>query len=120
MSVRAEIKRLHSPDVHDLARYVPECPEQFGFLLQIIVGPKGQPGEESFDVVVCTTKWLDEQLDAGSFVIGRHYLFTKEYDHERLNRFLAEYVAQCTGDTWEEVAVKIGRLGRWEFEDYVA
>jgi hypothetical protein len=27
-------------------------------------------------------------------------------------------VANCEGDTWQQVALKVGRLGHWEFEDY--
>ena len=51
MTVHAEIRRLHSPDVADLTTYVPQDPHDFGFLLQIMAGPVGREGEESFDVM---------------------------------------------------------------------
>jgi len=118
MSVRAEIKRLHSPDVPNLKAYVPEDAGNFGFLLQIMVGPIGGAGEESFDVVVCSTRWVGEHLGPEGILVGRHYLVVDSYDYRRLEGFLRRYVDQCSGSTWEQVAMKLGRLGKWEFEDY--
>ncbi|MHB8793345.1 MAG: Imm8 family immunity protein [Thermoleophilia bacterium] len=50
--------------------------------------------------------------------MGRHYLIMLNYNLERLKNFIVSYVESCTGDTWQEVAEKLGRLGKWEFEDY--
>jgi hypothetical protein len=27
-------------------------------------------------------------------------------------------VERCSGATWQEIAVKVSRIGYWEFEDY--
>ena len=118
MSVRAKIKRLHSPDVPNVETYVPEDPRDFGFLLQIMVGPGGGEGEESFDVVVCSARWISHHLGPEGILVGRHYLVVDSYDYPRLEGFLRRYVDQCSGSTWEEVAFRLGRLGKWEFEDY--
>ena len=118
MSVRAEIKRLHSPDVPNLMTYVPEDAGDFGFLLQIMAGPVGRGGEESFDVVVCTAGWISHHLGTDGILVGRHYLVVDSYDYGTLEGFLRRYVDQCSGSTWEEVAIRLGRLGKWEFEDY--
>jgi len=118
--MRAELKRLHSPDVENLESYVPNQINNFGFLLQVMAGPKNAPGEESFDVVVCTPDWLKRQYKSSDVVVGRHYLIVFEYDYGRLRRFLQEYCEQCFGETWPEVANKLNRLGKWEFEDYQA
>jgi hypothetical protein len=118
MSVRAEIKRLHSPDVPNLMTYVPEDPGDFAFLLQITAGPVGVDGEESFDVVVCTARWISHHLGPERILVGRHYLVVDSYDYRRLEGFLRRYVGQCLGNTWEEVAIRLARLGKWEFEDY--
>ena len=105
MSVRAEIKRLHSPDVPNLTTYVPEDPTNFGFLLQIMAGPDGADGEESFDVVVCTGSWINRHLGPEGILVGRHYLVVVSYDYQRLEGFLRRYVDHCSGDTWQEVAI---------------
>jgi Immunity protein 8 len=83
-----------------------------------MVGPVGEKGEESFDVVVCTPQWLDETLADEDLLIGRHRLIVKEYSFPRIEQFIRNYVNAWSGDSWEEIGAKVGRLGKWEFEDY--
>jgi hypothetical protein len=116
--MRAELKRLHSPDIENLRDYLPKDQHNFGFLLQLIAGPLSEPGEESFDVFVCTPEWIELHHPPTEIVIGRHILIVFEYDFDRLFRFLQEYFSRCSGSTWQEIAVKLSRLGKWEFEDY--
>jgi hypothetical protein len=116
--ITAELKRLHSPDVMDLRQYVPDDRNNFGFLLQIMAAPKGEAGEESFDVVVCTPTWLIENLGEDGILIGRHHLVIDRYDYSKLQKYIASYCSKCTGATWSEAAIRLGRLGKWEFEDY--
>lgn len=116
--IRAQLKRLHSPGVQNLAAYMPDIGDRFGFLLQVLAGPEDSEGEESFDVLVCTPEWLKQGQGHDSMIIGRHYLIVFEYDYERLHSFISRYCADCSGATWREIAEKLGRLGKWEFEDY--
>lgn len=53
-TVKAILKGVVSPDVPDLAGYVPAEPENFGFLLQLLIGLEDDAGFESFGVMVCT------------------------------------------------------------------
>ena len=115
--MRAALKRLHSPDVDDLEHYMPMDPAEFGFLVQMMVGPEDDRSEESFDFVVCSPKWLQHRLREEP-LMGRHYLFIREYNYHRLVDFLRAYCRNCVAATWPEVASKLGRLGKWEFEDY--
>ena len=117
--MNAELKRLHSPDIYDLESYRPETADKFGFLLQAMIGPEGKDGEESFDIEVCTPRWLDENYDLDEVVIGRHHLIVREYNYQRLVQSIQEFLKSCTGKDWNEVARKVSRLGMWEFEDYV-
>ena len=116
--MKAEIKRIHSPDIDSLSTYSPGDPESFSFLLQAFVGPKDTEGEESFCIQVCTPKWLNENYNQEDVIIGRHLLIVLNYNYDRILNRIKEYVRSCSGKTWKEVAEKIGRIGRWEFEDY--
>jgi len=116
--MRAELKELHSPDVHDLATFVPDDPARFCVLIQLIAGPEGEPGEESFDVVVCTPAWLSDQVRAHGPFSGRHHLVVETFDWPVLREYFANLVRGCEGRDWREVATKLSRHGAWEFEDY--
>lgn len=113
-----EIKSIHSPDIDDLLEYQPEKTDNFSFLLQLFIGPKNEKGEESFNLVVCTPKWLIEHHQKDEILMGYHYLLMFEYNFERLMGWLQQYVSSCTGHTWNECAKKLSRLGKWEFENY--
>jgi len=113
--MQAELKRLHSPDVTDLNAFRPNGP--FGFLLQAMVGPQGADGEEAFDVVVCTPEWLGSHMN-GPIQPGRHFLLVRDYSYEAVEYYLRAFCVSCQGNTWPEVARRVGRIGKWEFEDY--
>lgn len=116
--MNAELKRIHSPDIYDLENYQPENPGVFGFLLQAMVGPEGKDGEESFDIEVCTPRWLEETYGVDEVVIGRHHLIVREYNYQRIIAAIKDFLRDCSGGNWNEVAEKVSRLGKWEFEDY--
>lgn len=113
-----ELKRIHSPDIDDLVNYIPETPECFSILIQIMVGPRGEDWEESFDIDVCTPRWIDKNQDKDEVLIARHYLIVIEFNYENIVEAIKKYLMSCSGKNWEEVAVKVGGLGHWEFEGF--
>jgi hypothetical protein len=115
--MRAVIRGIHSPDARDLESFYPDDPENFELLLQIMAGPHDGPGAESFDVVVCSPRWLEAQLKPGEIRSGRHYLITLGWNWAELQRDIRRRVESCEGNDWGEVALKLARLGHWEFED---
>lgn len=112
------IKSIYSTDIPDLDHYLPDEEDCFGFNLRLMIGLKDEEGEESFDTLVITPKWLIKNHNEDDIIIGRHHLIVFHYDIETIRRFLDKYVSSCSGDTWDEVASKLSRLGLWEFEDY--
>jgi hypothetical protein len=116
--VRAEIKGIISPDVGDLSVYSPNDPDVFGFLAQLLIGPKHAESQESFEVMVCTPKWLSENFPKDRIVLGCHHLIVFEYNYRALMKYLNRYVETLDGETWHELAQKLTRLGAWEFENY--
>lgn len=114
--MRAEVKGFIWPDLdQDLS--VP--PGEQRTLLQFIAGPLGESGEEAFQVVVCTVEGLSELVARDGIVVGRHYLFVESINVRRVEEFVRDRLRRIDGDTWAELADKIGRIGLWEFEDYV-
>lgn len=116
--MRAELRRLHSPDADPLTQYTPENPEIFGLPVQALVGPRDGEGEESFDFTVCTPRWLDTQTFAKGFAWPRHHLFVKSWDYGVVERAIKDVVTRAEGADWPSVAAQIARYGGWEFEDY--
>lgn len=117
MTVRATIKSLEQvPEPSTLSG----SPEAFAFSVRMIVGPEDSPGEESFDLTVCSPEWLAARSRAIGLVDARHHLVVNPegFDQHTLRDFLDQRVRAASGDTWQQVAEKIGRLGFWEFEDY--
>ncbi len=116
--MRAELKHILSTSFDNLSDYSPEYEDNFSIFVQLIVGPANAEGEESFGVTICTPKWLIKNNKVSDIIVGRHYLIVFEYDYPRIYNKLKRLVEDTTGDTWEEIALKIGRIGMWEFEDY--
>ena len=115
--MKAKLKRLHSPDVNS-QNYWPEDSQNFGFLLQAMIGPEDAEGEESFDIEVCTPAWLKSQYSTTDILSGRHMLIVFDYDLDRIKNYISNHCEICEGTCWEEVANKLSKFGRWEFEDY--
>jgi Immunity protein 8 len=114
--MRAYLHLIQSPDVEDLTTYEPS-ETSFAVFLQLLVGPgpDREGGEESFNLTVCSPDWL---RDAVQPVVGRHLLIVNRFQFAEIESFILKYIDSCEGDDWDQVAEKIGRLGRWEFEDY--
>ncbi len=115
--MKAKLKRLYSPDV-DLPTYHPEEPEKFGFLLQAMIGPEEEEGEDSFGIIVCSVKWFQDHYSEEIPLFGFHFLFVSEYDISEISKKVEKYCEACSGENWLEIAQKLSKIGKWEFEDY--
>lgn len=117
--MKPEIKGIHSPDVYDLTSFIPEESDNFSFLLQIMIGPQGVDGEESFDVEVVTPKYLLQSYNENEVILGSHKLIVFKYNYAELLKKIEAYVSSCAGENWDEIAMKLNLLGKWEFDGYV-
>jgi len=118
MMFSAKVKAIHSLGIDNLETYLPEEPDRFCISVRVIVGPTEDEGEESFDVNVCTPKWLADACERDGFVVGRHYLVVNAFNYAFLKQIITKLIERCSGNSWQEVAEKVGRIGYWEFEDY--
>jgi Immunity protein 8 len=61
---------LLSPDPRTLSG----DPASFAFGVQLLIGPAGGLGEESFELTVCSPEWLAERCKSGEPVSGLHHV----------------------------------------------
>lgn len=115
--MRAEIRETYSSDVDDLSEWLPTS-EAFAVVVRLQIGPAGEPGEESFDVTVCSPSWLGQQAEDAPVLDVRHHLVVREFSWPVIRDYITARVAACTGETWSDVTLKLSRFAYWEFEDY--
>lgn len=109
---RTIIKGYHSPDVN-FGTLCPFEKEDFGFFLQVFVGVDNEPGEECFDVFICTPRWIEQHYSKQTIVLGLHSIIVQEYDYQRIIRAIEELF--CTeGVNWEEVSNDLSFYGQSE------
>jgi len=101
---------------------LPSEPDAFVFAVRLYVGPTEGPGEETFDLTVCSPEWLSAQSRKEGFVDGRHHVITNadDFDRRRLRHWLEQRVSSVEGASWPEMGQRLARLAYWEFEDYRA
>ena len=116
--VYLELRRLHSPDAEDLRSPGLEDSENFCLLVQALVGPRGERGEEGFSLLVCTPRWLADYLRDNKPLFARHYLFVDHYNYDAIRDRIDELCRTTSGHNWTEAAERLARYGYWEFEDY--
>ena len=118
--MKAEISTFHSPDVDDLAGFHPDNPDSMGFLLQVLAGPEGTGGAESFDVLVGTPDWFLARQGQAVAAPGLHTILITKYDWPAIETYIRELVDEVAGDDWAAIATELHqRLGSWELADYV-
>jgi hypothetical protein len=98
--------------------YVPVDPLDDSVSVQFLLGPDDGPGEESFQVSVCTPRWLSREIAAKGPLDGRHHLIVEPFDLGAAVDYLRGLFESLEGETWDELGEKCSRIGLWEFEDY--
>ena len=96
----------------------PKEEDNFCFNFQFTVGEGGVDFGDSYQILICTPKWIMENERDKEIINMRHRLIVFEYNLEKIVSYVKKYIARCSGQNYDEIAPKIGRLGFWEFEDY--
>lgn len=112
--IQAELKGLHGVNGKDLKTFKPSG--SFVLYVEAHIGPLDGHGEELFAITVCSPEWFAANMQK-QVQTGRHHIFMQHYDYTALENFIRGYCATCRGTSWLEVALKLGRIGHWEFED---
>ena len=114
----AEVKSIDLID-HENWAYWPDDIEDFCVAAEAMIGPLGEDGAEILSFEVCTPKWFAKNR-LGSAAFARNIVFVSEYDEQAVKDLVYEIARKADGSSWNEVANKLSRYLRWEFEDYQA
>lgn len=114
--MKAELKGIHSPDA-DLTDSGAELTVDT-LLVQLMIGPENAPGEESFDLLVRTPEGHARAGCAPGLETNEFTLVLDRIDIALVRRYVDDFLRDLERPTWEELAVEIGRIGKWEFRDY--
>jgi hypothetical protein len=71
-----------------------------------------------FDFTVCTARWLQAHPPEKNFAFLSPTLLMARWDYATLKRALGDLCLHTEGADWGEIATKLSRYGRWEYEDY--
>jgi Immunity protein 8 len=114
------VKSLFSADqgVDPVESFVPEDPNSVCVTISAMVGPSDELGEEQFQLTVCTPGWLQSAVVAHGPLVGRHYLIVEEWNWAKISAVITELFEREVAEDWATLGERLGRVGRWEFEDY--
>ena len=117
--IQAELKSLYSTDIpDDIHKYSPDDPDRFGIMIGAFIGPLGGGSEELFYFFVCTPTWLETVIHDDMHIFGKSYLFITTYSYNVIWNAINKLCTSTSGNTWEDVGIKLSRYGDWEFENY--
>jgi len=91
-----------------------------GEWIRVYAGPADGSGAESFELLVCTPAWLAVEVVRTGPMVGRHLLIVEKWDATQVRDKITELFTQENGKDWHDLAVRLSRLGFWEFEDFQA
>ncbi|MBL0319315.1 MAG: immunity 8 family protein [Alphaproteobacteria bacterium] len=117
--IKPILKNVFSPNIPDLEKYEPEQDDCFMIQLWLDIGANDSDATDIFYLTVCTPEWLKNECTLQA-LWGRHLLIVSSYDIQIIRDKIEDYLSTCTGNDWQQLAVKIGKICAWEFEDYQA
>lgn len=115
--MKAHLKALWS-DNFLLEEYQPlEC-DNFSLWIELSIGTRCEEGADYFRLKICTPEWLCKHHWLPELM--RHTLLVRKYDLDEITKTITDYIDQCEGKDWVEIAQKLSRVFAWEYEDYQA
>lgn len=113
--MKANLKALWS-DHFLLEEFIPAESDNFSLWVELSIGIQGNEGADYFRVKICTPEWLCKHQWLPELM--RNTLLVRKYDLDEITKTITDYIDQCEGNDWMEIAQKLSRVFAWEFEDY--
>jgi Immunity protein 8 len=105
----AEVKQFQWTDVGDDTA-VPDFPT----LLEMYVTSPGHAAVLRYEVAVTTIEELTQRMRFQPCIAGHGQVIVAKFDRHSIESFLRAAVAQVSAESWEELDLALGRLGRSE------
>jgi hypothetical protein len=101
----------------DLLNYVP-VNEDFCLSLDLLIGPADEDGMELFCLSVCSPRFVERFVEQERIAILRGYMVVDGFQLEAIRARIVKLLSGISGETWSDVAAKLSRYFRWEYEEY--
>lgn len=115
--IHPKLKSIDST-AFDLSTYVPPS-ENFSLCLDLSIGPVNSDGADLFYVTVCSPQYVEQLVAQEGIATMRGYLVTDGFQVTVIRARIEKLLSAVSGETWAEVATKLSRYFKWEFDDYV-
>ena len=112
----AQIFKKISNDHFDLDEFYPENEHEFSLQLLLRIESEHSSRPDNFDLHICTPEWLCKHHWHPQLM--RHTLMVRKYELDEIKKTITDYIDQCEGNDWREIAQKLSRIFAWEYEDY--
>ncbi|CAI1038072.1 Uncharacterised protein [Serratia liquefaciens] len=113
--MKADLKALWSDHLL-LEDYQPPEYDNFSLWIELSIGTCGEEEADLFRLRICTPEWLCKHHWVPELM--RHTLLVRKYDLDEITKTITDYIDQCDGKDWMEIAQKLSRVFAWEYEDY--
>lgn len=97
---------------------LPENPENCSVWVSIDIGPDDEEGENIFQFNFVTPQYLQEKIIKDGTQLGRHMIIIKEFSWEIITPEMERIFNLINEGDFSRFAEKLGRYGKWEYEDY--
>lgn len=118
--MKVVLKKIYSYDVIEkLSEYIPDNPSYFCLDVILEIGLQNSESSDLFYLTICSIDWFSQQVNEQSSYFTQYHLVVKDFDFEKIENEIKSKLIRISGKDWNELANKISRFARWEYEDYM-
>ncbi|WP_228892412.1 Imm8 family immunity protein [Pseudoduganella aquatica] len=116
--MKAELKSLDLSSSTAFEDYRPENALNFGIYVTATIGPLCETCGDLFQILVCSRIWFNHRTADGLLLDCRRFEFDGPYSYSTVVQKIKDFVADCEGGSWDELAKQLSIKTHWEFESY--
>lgn len=98
--------------------YLPDDRGDFSVWMELLIGVKGEVGSDSFEIMVSSSRWIENRLNDDKIMWGSYSLIVNEYNYSLIIGFISKSISKVMGKDWSEISMKLKAFASWEFDNY--